>query len=240
MRVSHYLNQTNPISKMLEEVVGGKVEASSHRFLWQKKNPQQREKSRVPTCSAAAGAQRNLDLELVRFFNALAPGNQMAFQNQEAGTSSWFKGNFTSALKTKTWKMSIKSMRVCQAVPQTVPWQLHLGHNLDWWEYIATSGRRVCCWIAIFQSSSSAWDNLSQFQVLIALQVFFSHMTLGVHRYVACAQWPCNISTARCRAPSHRSLPLPCGTWQQEMTADKHRKLSGTQLLRRWMWFVES
>ena len=75
--------------------------------------------------------------------------------------------------------MSIKSMRVCQAVPQTVPWQLHLGHNLDWWEYIATSGRRVCCWIAIFQSSSSAWDNLSQFQVLIALYVFFSHMTLG-------------------------------------------------------------
>ena len=49
-------------------------------------------------------------------------------------------------------------------------------------------------------------------------------MTLGVHRYVACAQWPCNISTARCRAPSHRSLPLPCGTWQQEMTADNHRK----------------
>ncbi len=110
MQVPDCLNQTNHISKVLEEVVGGKVEASSHHFCCSKKIPSNERNPK--SCSAAAGAQRNLDLELVRFFNALAP---------EAGTSNWFKGNFMVHSRPSHGKMN-----------ESIP---HFG--LMRWEHIA-------------------------------------------------------------------------------------------------------
>ena len=240
MRVSDYLNQTNPISKMLEEVVGGKVEASSHRFLWQKKKSPATREIPGPHLQCRGWCAAEFGPWIGPFLQCLGSRQPNGFPKSRGGNIKLVQRKFHECTQNQDIENVYQINESMPSSPTNSAMATAFGSQFGLMRVhcnIWKKGLLLNSYISIF------FFRLGQSFPVSSTDCFtgvFSHMTLGVHRYVACAQWPCNISTARCRAPSHRSLPLPCGTWQQEMTADKHRKLSGTQLLRRWMWFVES